>query len=266
MPSDAQLMARWGPRCSGKSATVSLYGAGKVTLSPALIDATRAMSDILAKYRYWTRAHDTGAYACRLKVSGNGWSPHAYKYAVDINWTTNPYGPRLVTDMPRAMVDEILALRTNNGKPVWSWGGNWRGNKDAMHFQADCYPSDLATGIRRRSPGQSPVVPPAAPYVPVLPAPTPPPVKPGGDEVMVKFYELTSQVGPYPPGAFFRITSETWMHLDSMEAFNQEIFVAAVQGQDTNVYKIDGGSLVGLTSRRIDVGALNAAAKEASGF
>ena len=91
---------------------------------------------------------------CRDKTGQPGVkSQHARKIALDINWTTNPYGRVLRTDMPRAMVDDILAIRTNNGKQVWTWGGDWSGNKDAMHYQIACSPADLATGIRGRAPG-----------------------------------------------------------------------------------------------------------------
>lgn len=41
----------------------------------------------------------------------------------------------------------ILAIRTNNGKQVWGWGGNFSGSKDPMHYEIICRPSDLATGI-----------------------------------------------------------------------------------------------------------------------
>lgn len=84
---------------------------------------------------------------CRKITGGTGYSLHAYGIALDICWNTNPYGPVLKTDMPPAMVDEILAIRTNNGQQVWGWGGNYRGNKDAMHFEIVCTPGDIRTGI-----------------------------------------------------------------------------------------------------------------------
>jgi peptidoglycan hydrolase-like protein with peptidoglycan-binding domain len=52
------------------------------------------------------------------------------------------------------MVEEIEALRTNNGKQVFRWGGDWDGDGleddttyDAMHFEIACTPADLKTGI-----------------------------------------------------------------------------------------------------------------------
>lgn len=93
----------------------------------------------------------------------------AIAIAVDINWQSNPYGSRLVTDMPRNMIEDILAIRTRNGKQVWGWGGNYRRNKDAMHLELVCSPADLATGIDPasvRGGGQTPAPPPPGPPPP----------------------------------------------------------------------------------------------------
>jgi hypothetical protein len=56
-------------------------------------------------------------------------SIHAYGGAIDINPGSNPYGTRLVTDMPR----EIAAVAAQYGL---GWGGSWKNIKDAMHFSA----------------------------------------------------------------------------------------------------------------------------------
>lgn len=149
---EAQILQEWGPPCSGPSAVVTLHGGGRVTVQPALVDAVLAISDVLRSFGYATRAADTGGYACRKKVSGSGWSVHALKASIDINWRTNPYGKELVTDMPAEMVAAIKAIRTVSGAQVWTWGGDWRGNKDAMHFQIGCRRSDIATGIRPAQP------------------------------------------------------------------------------------------------------------------
>lgn len=125
--------------------------------------AYHALDTVMHRHGYRPRAGVTGAYNCRKITGGTGYSLHAYgvgdiftfwtgvrcatSLAVDINWDTNPYGPRLVTDMPRAMIDDILAIRTNSGAQVFRWGGYYRGNKDAMHFEIVCSPTDLATGI-----------------------------------------------------------------------------------------------------------------------
>lgn len=153
--STAQLRQVYAPACrdSGKNFAA----------------AYAALDACLRKWGYRPDAN-TGAYNCREITGGSGYSLHAYPdmapftfwngrrigamaLAVDINPTRNPYGRRLVTDMPRGMVDDILAIRTTNGKQVWGWGGYYRGNKDAMHYEIVCSPADLATGIGTSTPG-----------------------------------------------------------------------------------------------------------------
>lgn len=147
MLSSSSLRVAWAPRCRGPHAEFRLNGRGVVTVRAQIIEAVRALDACLRTWNYRTRQADTGAYVCRQSVGGGGWSLHAYGIAIDINWETNPYGSRLKTDMPRAMINAICGIRTNNGKQVWNWGGNWSGNKDAMHYEIVCTPRDLATGI-----------------------------------------------------------------------------------------------------------------------
>lgn len=148
--STSQLRSAYAPACQAR-------GGG-------YLDAYAALDAVLEAHCYRVRREDTGAYNCRKITGGSGYSLHAYgpgskftfwtivsiatSLAVDINWQTNPYGSRLVTDMPRAMVDEIEAIRTVSGAQVWRWGGYYAGNKDAMHYEIVCSPADLNTGIR----------------------------------------------------------------------------------------------------------------------
>lgn len=144
-----QLRAAWAPACKLQHPrTITLNGDGRVTVDGRVVDAVLALNDVLKQYSYRTRRGDTGAYNCRKITGGTGYSLHAYGTAIDINWGTNPYGRRLITDMPPAMVDEILAIRTRNGKQVWRWGGHYTTNRDAMHYEIVCTPADLATGIK----------------------------------------------------------------------------------------------------------------------
>jgi hypothetical protein len=146
--STSQLRDAWDPPCNSSTyVTISLHGDGRVTVDPRMREAVDRLNAVLLSWNYQTRASDTGAYNCRQITGGSGYSLHSYGIALDLNWTSNPYGPNLVTDMPRGMVDDILALHTNNGKRVWEWGGDWSNNKDAMHYEVDCAPADLATGI-----------------------------------------------------------------------------------------------------------------------
>lgn len=138
-----------------------------------LIDAYEALDACFEAFGYEV-GPGSGAANCRPITGGTDYSLHAYAFgpsfswwngrkfavalAVDINPSKNPYGPRLVTDMPRPMIDTVTAVQTRNGKQVWVWGGYFTPNHDAMHFQIGCSPADLATGIDPATvPGGSPV-------------------------------------------------------------------------------------------------------------
>jgi hypothetical protein len=118
-----------------------------ITVKSAAAPAFFALNDILKKHNYRTRRADTGAYNCRKITGGRGYSLHAYGIAADLNWQSNPYSKRLITDMPMAMVQEIERLRTRSGHKVFRWGGRYKNNKDAMHYEVICTPAQLATGI-----------------------------------------------------------------------------------------------------------------------
>lgn len=141
----------------GQMRAITIYGGLKLKVHTDTLEAFAALSAILAKHRYMADPKDPGgpgAYNCRNITGGSGPSLHSYGIAADINPRRNPYGRKLVTDMPLSMVEEIVALRTNNGKPVFRWGGDWDGDNqqddrtyDAMHFEIVCIPADLKTGI-----------------------------------------------------------------------------------------------------------------------
>lgn len=127
-------------------------------------EAWDALASIMQAFGYELRADVCGSRACRPITGGKNYSLHAFylkvlillwnlakripgAVACDFNWNTNPYGARLVTDMPRAMVDAICAIRTRSGAQVFRWGGYYSGNKDAMHYELVCSAADLETGI-----------------------------------------------------------------------------------------------------------------------
>ncbi len=185
MTTTTQLRSWWSPACKAKG--------------PVYLPAYRALDACLVAHGYKLRQADTGAYNCRTITGGTGYSLHSYgpgarftftggvsvttALAVDLNWSTNPYGPRLVTDMPRRMTDAIKAVRTNNGKQVWRWGGDYRGNKDAMHFEVTCRPADLATGID----------PTTLPQPKPVPAPKPPTDPPKDDAMFTYEYDAAGK-------------------------------------------------------------------------
>jgi len=106
--------------------------------------------------------------------------PDTGVFALDgfiLTGNSNPYGKRLVTDMPAALPRDVCRIRTMNGRQVWNWGGYWSGNKDAMHYEIVCTPADLATGIDPRTVPGYRDAPLPKPLPPVNPAPKPAPPK-----------------------------------------------------------------------------------------
>jgi hypothetical protein len=148
-----QLRTEYGPGCLlvQERVNLSLHGDGRITVARVAADAFRALNACLVAHRYATRRADTGAYNCRKITGGSGLSLHSFGIAVDLNWQTNPYGPRLITDMPKGMVAAIKAIKTRSGEYVFRWGGDYPGNKDAMHFEVVCSLADLLSGIDPRT-------------------------------------------------------------------------------------------------------------------
>lgn len=147
--STAELRRLWGPDCaeSTELRTIALWSGARVTINALCVDAFQALDRVMKSHNYLQRRADTGAMNCRPITGGSGYSLHAFGIAQDTNWTTNPYGPRLVTDRSQAMVDDIYRIRTNNNKQVFRWGGYYTGQKDAMHDEVVVSPADIRTGI-----------------------------------------------------------------------------------------------------------------------
>lgn len=210
MLTQAQQADYWGHECyTGPFATVALYGAGHATIHPAIIEAASALSAVLRVFNYATEAADTGGFACRHKTGDpHSVSNHGRGIAIDINWRENPYGHTLVTNMSRAMVQAICGIRTNSGAQVWNWGGNWSGNKDAMHFEIVCTPHDLATGINWATV--------SAPTV-VLSS------RPGGDDVMF------IMINPHVPEQHWYSDGITRRPINSTDEESQLIYLNSAQ-------------------------------------
>lgn len=147
----------WGPGCD-ESVIVATYwiaGSGKIQCHRGAVGAFRALGRILRKHGYAIRRDVTGCYVCRKITGGSSTSAHSQGIAIDVNWDTNPYRTdRMITDMPRAMIEEVEALTTRDGVKAFRWGGDWDGrpetphsNYDAMHFEIVATPAELAVGF-----------------------------------------------------------------------------------------------------------------------
>jgi peptidoglycan hydrolase-like protein with peptidoglycan-binding domain len=158
--------------CNPGAMTVIDFGPDRIRVAPPGVDAFHALASVLLSHGYQIRVDDTDSYCCRAIKGGTGRSLHSYGIAVDVNWDTNPFketpDSRNVrfsdkptqqeraqdvklghadTDMTPEMINDVRAIKTNNGKSVFEWGGNWTTLKDTMHFELDVTPADLQTGI-----------------------------------------------------------------------------------------------------------------------
>lgn len=155
---DAQRRAAWGDPCQAVATAGRVTLGGRIfPLSLHAVEPFQAFELVRAKHGYELTGNDTGFYNCRHMQFNDAlpMSYHSWGMALDINWFENPAGSRLVTDIPKAMRDELLALRTNSGARVFRWGGDWDWDGissdhsyiDAMHWEVVAHPLDLATGI-----------------------------------------------------------------------------------------------------------------------
>lgn len=155
--SSAWRRDEWGPGCDTSVIIGGQFqiGGPRVQAHRRAFVAFRAMGRIMYRHRYVARPLVTGGYICRPITGGTAPSAHAQGIALDVNWDTNPYRlDKLVTDMPRAMVEEIEALRTDKGAVALRWGGDWdgrpetkQGNYDSMHYEIMATPEELRWGF-----------------------------------------------------------------------------------------------------------------------
>lgn len=145
----SRVRSLWQPACKRALTTFVFHGGARVTVAVETTEAWRALDQVMQKYRYDVRSRDTGGYACRNVRVGGPPSLHSFGIACDINWNTNHLRRDnvLVTDMPRKMIDDIVAIRTQGGAGIFSWGGDFRTFKDAHHFEIFASPHELSAGI-----------------------------------------------------------------------------------------------------------------------
>ncbi|MFL6729111.1 MAG: M15 family metallopeptidase [Sphingomicrobium sp.] len=147
------------------------FGPDRIRAAPETADAWTSLACVLAHHNYHIRTKDTDSYNCR-EAKGGGKSLHSFGIALDVNWSTNPYLAhktaravrfsdkatqderaadvrlgRADTDMTKAMIDDVLRIKTKAGVAVFEWGGSWKTVKDCMHFELDLAPDELAKGI-----------------------------------------------------------------------------------------------------------------------
>jgi hypothetical protein len=171
--STAELREAWQDwQCRADGMMVIDFGPDRIRVAPVTKDAWAALAQVMAAHGYKIRPSDTDSYNCRQITGGTEKSLHAYGIALDVNWQSNPYrktpNRRPVrfslqptqeerafdvkadladTDMTPAMIADIMAIKTVEGRTVFTWGGAWQSVKDAMHFQLDLTPDEMSRGI-----------------------------------------------------------------------------------------------------------------------
>jgi hypothetical protein len=129
------------------------YPAGRVTLRvhPATRQLWRALAAVMLFYGYGFAETAGGTLSCRFIGGTSKTSLHAHGIAGDWNPSKNRF--RVLggliqwlrhTDMPRAMVRAIEAIRMTNGLAGFEWGGRWLNVKDPMHYEVDQLQTKLA--------------------------------------------------------------------------------------------------------------------------
>lgn len=217
MRSTSQIRAAWGTPCRPWLANFTFWTGVTIPIDSRTHEANRALDATFQNWNYRPKAGETFGYACRAIAGTNSYSLHAYGVADDVNSLSNPYTDRLVTDMPRDMVEAALAIRTHGGHLVWGWGGNWSGRKDAMHWQIVASPAELATGINwatvRRPGGSS--------------------TSTGGTSVANRFPNVVGST-PHPNGGYWLYASD-----GGVMALNGAPFHGSMGGRALNAPMVD---------------------------
>lgn len=199
-PGSSEWRKTHWPTCEKAKLKTGRFGPQQIKLHVAAeaFEAVNALFNIMASHGYVVRDKVTGAYNCRKITNGSVPSAHASGIAVDVNWDANPYvKAKLVTDMPRAMIDQICALKTRSGAKVWRWGGDWDGRPetthafyDAMHFEIIATPEELRAGISQ-----------AVPTPGTVPSKMPLLRKGAAGAAVVKLQELLTRTGHSVPNS-----------------------------------------------------------------
>lgn len=159
----------WSPYLGKTDSLVAvrLLGRYPVRIQDFWVPAVEAMEQALIEAGYENPCDYIGSYRKRYIAGTTIWSWHSYGGAIDLDYggdnpdspdhpgiDKNPHlhqriYPGFGTDprfqITEAQVNAVEAIRTVNGKRVWRWLGWSIG--DTMHFEPNCSPDDIATGI-----------------------------------------------------------------------------------------------------------------------
>lgn len=154
---DARRWAGWGPpHKTAPSGRVEIYGK-LLACDSRVVPAFRAWEIVRRNHNYEMEGNDTGIWNYRHMRHDPAMplSSHSWGVALDANWQQNPAGKVYRSDMPQALINDLLRIKTNSGVWVFMWGGDWDRDPrtghsyyDAMHWEVVAHPLDLATGVK----------------------------------------------------------------------------------------------------------------------
>ena len=132
---------------------IKFNGKGRAQINKAVLPAFTLLNMCLTEDNYITHRKTTGGYNFRKIANSNRYSCHAYGLAVDINWDLNPVtrDGSTKTNLKDSTIAKILEIKTQDGLPVFRWGGNYKSYKDPMHFEIFVTPEELNKGIVRNN-------------------------------------------------------------------------------------------------------------------
>jgi hypothetical protein len=97
----------------------------KWAITPLMDVQAQLIAEGFDKTYHW---NDLQTWNKRMIAGTNIPSNHAWPTAIDINPQQNPYGKKLITDIPYRVVEIFMRYG-------FKWGGHFHSVKDAMHFE-----------------------------------------------------------------------------------------------------------------------------------
>lgn len=142
----------WGPPGCTSSQLVRIVVPGMLDSAPYFpMRVRREVAPLFREMLLWLASErqrlglpplsSSGGYNKRPKrPPATGWSNHSWGLAGDVNAGANPMQRTLRTDMPPGTSAKARSLGL-------SWGGDWTGTKDPMHFEFIGTPADAARRV-----------------------------------------------------------------------------------------------------------------------
>lgn len=124
--------SEWGPRwpdCAAGNQRRATGGGVSVNIHKELAVITAGLLAVdREEFGYVLKQDQTGAFVCRPIGGTRTASNHSICTAIDKNWRENEFSTTPRYTLPAAVIRKWKQYG-------WSWGGDWSGKKDTMHFE-----------------------------------------------------------------------------------------------------------------------------------